>query len=370
MIAAADDPFFSEIQDVHFSESQFHAYCVYLSLAFGFLAAIKRKDNDKIVSDMSHILFAADFGHYHDSVTGDSAGSTRASMLSLICYNACVRGHFEVTMRLLEEPLEIGFVDLEKMLMVVTDKKKQIPGVEALVDMILKKMMELNQLPLIKRIDDSGAVVRPEENGPQDMRFMLAAAMEKAIISCIDQKHHSITPLLLKRYLQMVAEYPAADRQITSAFFEDIAPESYMALSREQCVDLLTLDIPTVVTRGLLRRLCLDPDKEPMDMLLTAQGQTFKAHRDVLSHWSSYFRGLTGHDWVDRNHVKFENNISASALRAVITFVYAGEYQNRGHGDQQAKLEDLLYTADYFGILPLQEQVSGLLDEIEEEEDG
>jgi len=69
---------------------------------------------------------------------------------------------------------------------------------------------------------------------------------------------------------------------------------------------------------------------------------------------------LFRNEWKDSDHVRFGEELSASAMKVVVDFVYSGIFVYDAHADIHKRLKELaelLSVADYFNIDALKQQV-------------
>jgi hypothetical protein len=95
-------------------------------------------------------------------------------------------------------------------------------------------------------------------------------------------------------------------------------------------------------------------------MKITAEGQTFEAHKDVLSHFMTYFSGLFRGHWHDCEHINFGTIIPAATLKALIDFLYIGAWDDMRLYNLDVDLVELWIAADYLGFDRLMECIEGL----------
>ena len=191
----------------------------------------------------------------------------------------------------------------------------------------------------------------------------LGRVLEESLRVSIQKKFHRITAILLAPYLECVAYFNTpADVSRANEILEKVRDEDYATISRQTCFKPLSSKISEGARQGISRRLRL---KEPKDLRLSAGGQTFLAHKDVLSYWSSYFASLSKNQFADSEHVHFGDDISAASVEAILDFAYCGTYNRHQQGITTEKriteLEDLLATTDYFGINCLEREVEEYL---------
>ncbi|KAL2798657.1 hypothetical protein BJX66DRAFT_334020 [Aspergillus keveii] len=88
--------------------------------------------------------------------------------------------------------------------------------------------------------------------------------------------------------------------------------------------------------------------------------QTFEAHKDVLSHFMTYFSGLFRGHWHDCEHIDFGTSIPAATLKALIDFLYIGAWDDMRLYNLDVDLEELWIAADYLGFDRLMVCIEGL----------
>ncbi|KAL3454270.1 hypothetical protein BJX65DRAFT_263082 [Aspergillus insuetus] len=164
-------------------------------------------------------------------------------------------------------------------------------------------------------VDESGPAI---QQGPMLRRCnVLASAMEFALTASLVD----ICAMTLPSYLRTVHVYYDRDAEPPEGFLSHLTASFYTRFTRKECLSMLSNYTPPIVTFRLLQNL---QNSSPKDTKITAEGQTFEAHKDVVTHFMTYFSGLFWGHWTDCQHVIFGTNIPAATLKALIDYLYIG----------------------------------------------
>ncbi|KAL2839114.1 hypothetical protein BJY01DRAFT_250655 [Aspergillus pseudoustus] len=191
---------------------------------------------------------------------------------------------------------------------------------------------------------------------------IIASGLELAAF----RNSHSICAVILEAYLEILNPSSAADNRRVQPVCPELAPALYRQLSRAQCFEFLSHPIPSMLRHELLKHL---HESAPLDMLVTAEGYTYRAHKDILAQFSSYFRALAESTWLDSIHVDFGDNMSMRTLHAFLFYVRHGVHDYVVLSRHNIQLEDLLVAADYLGVECLVSHLRRTLDSSHDEED-
>ncbi|KAB8212646.1 hypothetical protein BDV33DRAFT_211103 [Aspergillus novoparasiticus] len=141
--------------------------------------------------------------------------------------------------------------------------------------------------------------------------------LQQSVWVSIQTKSHSITAILLVPF-ESVAYFNAPSHILpTNKTLEKVTDGEYATISRQTCLTLLSSRISTETRQGISRCLRL---KEQKDLRLPAEGQTFSAHRNVLSYWSPYFASLSKNQSADSEHIQFRQDMSAASVNTSTLF--------------------------------------------------
>ncbi|GMG10236.1 unnamed protein product [Aspergillus oryzae] len=178
------------------------------------------------------------------------------------------------------------------------------------------------------------------------------------------QKSHSITAILLAPYIEGDAYFDEpSDILPANKSLQKVRGGDYASFARQTCLKLLSSKVSTEARQGISR--CLQ-QKQPKVFCLSAECQTFSAHKDVLSHWSLILHFYSKDQFTDSEHVEFGQDMSATSISPVLRFAYCGTFKCKHRdittGEQIIEFEDLLVAADYFGIDCLEQEVEECLD--------
>lgn len=304
--------------------------------------------------------------NHHDWIANDLLdnvmcalhGLDRKEILHYAWRAAAREENIIISTRILKEELRISWLD--EPLCNACDKDNA-----ELVSLMVASLMTKGE-------DERSAaeLFQVDEDHPDVLGFVqihrgrvLQTALEQSVI----REFHSITAILLIPYLECVAYYSSRrDRDRARTVLKRIDDKDYANISRELALRLISTNIPQEAKRAISRRLEFNSNTEPKDIRLSVGVQHFRAHKDVLSHWSPYFMALFHGKWTDRNDVSFDKDIiSAAALKSVVEFAYSGVYIYRGSDvsaeEKIKQLEDLVAAADYFDMATLREQVEACL---------
>jgi hypothetical protein len=211
-----------------------------------------------------------------------------------------------------------------------------------------------------KKEDERFAAVMFEEEW-QALRYIQTQrgrVLEGSLKLSIREKLYSAITMLLTPYLECAAYYESTtDCNNMCDVLQGMQGKYYTGIPRKLKLKFLSLKMPVEAKQSILRRLQWDSENETTltDACLSTEGRTFKVHKDVLAYWSPYFSALFSGKWTDRDHVRFDGNISAATLEKVVDFMNSGSlvYQEA----QLNQLEKLLSAADYLNIKSLKDQV-------------
>ncbi|KAJ0413844.1 hypothetical protein BJY00DRAFT_49130 [Aspergillus carlsbadensis] len=207
-------------------------------------------------------------------------------------------------------------------------------------------------------------------------RYVLSQGLELAIA----RHSHEVCAVLLGPYVNILDVNQYTENLYCYSFLRHVSPQVFARFPREKCFSFLSRRLPTVLRYGILTHL---RTTAPPDMLLTAEGHTYRAHRDILAHYSSYFRGPFRAEWVDSKRVDFGDNMSVKTLKAILYYLRIGEYDHVTMKQHNITVEEIWIAADYLGIECLAGRLRVILDRLrlrdeqacssgddEEEEDG
>lgn len=309
--------------------------------------------------DLERALSGAIDGHHHQIVDDllDKVLQLRDSLLDrnnilhFALRSAARVDNVSVAKRILEEDLRIRSFDAP---LSIACSYSNLEIVALMIESLMRKKTE-----------DEQSYTSPFHGNTSSVFNLIqgdrARVLETSLKESIQRRFHSITAVLLPPYLECAATY-STHRDLTTKceILNKIDVEVYANLSREQNFKFLSMEIPTTAKQNIFCRLRTDSAEEPMDVQLSAQDQTFDAHKDVLCYWSSYFSALFRNEWKDSDHVRFGEELSAGAMKVVVDFVYSGIFVYDAHADIHERLKELaelLSVADYFDIDALKQQV-------------
>ncbi|KAL3454272.1 hypothetical protein BJX65DRAFT_302057 [Aspergillus insuetus] len=205
--------------------------------------------------------------------------------------------------------------------------------------------------PLV--LDEKG-LTREYGGQSSDYDFELSLRLRRQIVLArglqlaMSHHAHSLCAVLLEPYISLLD---------VNVYTEDV----------QECFESLSSRLlPTVLRCGFLTHLRVSA---PPDILITAEGHTYRAHKDILAHFSSYFRALFRGMWVDKDHVDFRDGISVKTLKALLYYMRIGEYDHKTMVKHDIPVEDIWNAADYLGIDCLERRLKPILDRWREKEE-
>lgn len=132
-------------------------------------------------------------------------------------------------------------------------------------------------------------------------------------------------------------------------------------ISRDDRLQLLVNPNMPVTFRTSLSESLHDPQADDLLVCLHKGATTLRAHSDVLSFWSGYFKARLSDRWTKDNdatpNIELIDDFSTEAMRRVfVGFCYSGVYSEK---DEEATAEDFL-LADYYMIDILREHLQSV----------
>ncbi|KAJ0413845.1 hypothetical protein BJY00DRAFT_296180 [Aspergillus carlsbadensis] len=231
----------------------------------------------------------------------------------------------------------------------------------SLVSKIMQRLtLEAQSLARRNGVDESGPSIQ------QTLMLRRCRVPANAIKTATSTGPLDFCAMILPSYLGALHLYHNRDAVPEAEFLAYLSGAFYSRFPRTQCISMLSCQPQPTVVFHLLQQL---KDSPPKDMRITAEGETFEAHKDVLAHFTTYFVGPLRGPWSDREHIDFGTAISAATLKALINYLHVSARDDMRLNNLDVDGDRLWEAADYLGFDGLAECIEGLADVRGESED-